>query len=32
MNHLQANLFFPVIAALSERSSLIVMSNLPFGQ
>jgi DNA replication protein DnaC len=28
----QANLFFQVIAALYEKGSLIVTSNLPFGQ
>ena len=28
----QANLFFQVIAALYERSSLIVTSKLPFGK
>jgi hypothetical protein len=32
MNLLQANLFFPVIATLYERSRLIVTSSLPFGQ
>lgn len=32
MNRDQANLFFQVIAALYERSSLIVTSNLQFGQ
>jgi DNA replication protein DnaC len=32
MNREQANLFFQVIAALYERGSLIVTSNLPFGQ
>ena len=32
MNREQANLFFQVIAALYEKSSLIVTSNLPFGQ
>jgi hypothetical protein len=32
MNRDQANLFFKVIAALYERSSLIVTSNLSFGQ
>lgn len=32
MNRDQANLFFQVIAALCERSSLIVTSNLHFGQ
>jgi DNA replication protein DnaC len=31
MNRKQANLLFQVIAALYERSSLIVSSNLPFG-
>jgi DNA replication protein DnaC len=32
MNREQANLFFQVIAALYEKGSLIVTSNLPFGQ
>jgi len=32
MNREQANLFFQVIAARYERGSLIVTSNLPFGQ
>ena len=32
MTREQANLFFQVIAALYEKSSLIVTSNLPFGQ
>lgn len=32
MNRDQANLFFQVIAALYEKSSLIVTSNLSFGQ
>jgi DNA replication protein DnaC len=32
MNREQANLFFQVIAAMYERGSLIVTSNLPFGQ
>ena len=32
MNREQANLFFQVIAALYEKSSLIVTSNLSFGQ
>lgn len=32
MNREQANLFFQVIAAQYERGSLIVTSNLPFGQ
>jgi DNA replication protein DnaC len=32
MNRDQANLFFQVMAALYERSSLIVTSNLQFGQ
>ena len=32
MNREQANLFFQVIAKRYERSSLIVTSNLPFGQ
>ncbi|QFY41458.1 AAA family ATPase [Candidatus Methylospira mobilis] len=32
MNREQANLFFQVIAARYEKSSLIVTSNLPFGQ
>ncbi len=32
MNREQANLFFQVIAALYEKSSVIVTSNLPFGQ
>jgi len=32
MNREQANLFFQVIAALYEHGSLIVTSNLPFGQ
>jgi DNA replication protein DnaC len=32
MTREQANLFFQVIAALYERSSQIVTSNLPFGQ
>jgi hypothetical protein len=32
MNREQATLFFQVIAALYERSTLIVTSNLPFGQ
>jgi len=32
MHREQANLFFHVIAALSEKSSLIVTDNLPFGQ
>lgn len=32
MNREQANLFFQVIAALYEKSSLVVTSNLPFGQ
>lgn len=32
MNRDQANLFFQVIAAVYERSSLIVTSNLQFGQ
>ena len=32
MNRDQANLFFQVITALYERSSLIVTSNIPFGQ
>ena len=32
MNRDQANLFFQVIAALYEKGSLIVTSNLPFGQ
>jgi DNA replication protein DnaC len=32
MNCEQANLFFQVIAALYEKGSLIVTSNLPFGQ
>ena len=32
MNREQANLFFQVIAALYEKSSLIVTSNLPFWQ
>ncbi|BBE08480.1 Transposase/IS protein [Mycoavidus cysteinexigens] len=32
MNREQANLFFQVIATLYEKSSVIVTSNLPFGQ
>lgn len=32
MSREQANLFFQVIAALYEKGSLIVTSNLPFGQ
>ena len=32
MNREQANLFFQVIAALYEKASIIVTSNLPFGQ
>lgn len=32
MNREQANLFFQIIAARYEKSSLIVTSNLPFGQ
>lgn len=32
MNREQANLFFQVIAALYEKGSLVVTSNLPFGQ
>ena len=32
MNRDQANLFFQVIATLYEKASLIVTSNLPFGQ
>ena len=32
MNREQANLFFQVIAARYEKGSLIVTSNLPFGQ
>jgi hypothetical protein len=32
MNREQANLFFQVIAALYENGSLIVTSNMPFGQ
>ena len=32
MSREQANLFFQVIAARYERASLIVTSNLPFGQ
>lgn len=32
MNREQANLFFQVIATLYEKGSLIVTSNLPFGQ
>ena len=32
MSREQANLFFQVIAARYERGSLIVTSNLPFGQ
>ncbi len=32
MNREQANLFFRVIAALYEKGSVIVTSNLPFGQ
>ena len=32
MNREQASLFFQVIAALYEKGSLIVTSNLPFGQ
>ena len=32
MNREQANLFFQVIAARYERGSLVVTSNLPFGQ
>ncbi len=32
MNREQANLFFQVIASLYEKSSVIVTSNLPFGQ
>lgn len=32
MNREQANLFFQVITALYEKGSLIVTSNLPFGQ
>ena len=32
MNREQANLFFQVIAARYEKDSLIVTSNLPFGQ
>ena len=32
MNREQANLFFQVVAARYERGSLIVTSNLPFGQ
>ena len=32
MNREQANLFFQVIAALYEKGSQIVTSNLPFGQ
>lgn len=32
MNRAQANLFFQVIAAVYEKGSLIVTSNLPFGQ
>jgi len=32
MNREQANLFFQVIAAVYEKSSLVVTSNLPFGQ
>ena len=32
MNREQTNLFFQVIAARYERGSLIVTSNLPFGQ
>jgi DNA replication protein DnaC len=32
MNREQANMFFQVIAALYEKGSLIVTSNLPFGQ
>ena len=32
MNREQADLFFQVIAALYEKGSLIVTSNLPFGQ
>lgn len=32
MNREQANLFFQVIAAKYEKGSLIVASNLPFGQ
>lgn len=32
VNREQANLFFQVIAARYERGSLIVTSNLPFGQ
>jgi DNA replication protein DnaC len=32
MSREQANLFFQVIAVMYERSSLIVTSNLPFGQ
>lgn len=32
MNREQANLFFQVIAALYEKGSIIVTSNLPFGQ
>ena len=32
MNQEQANLFFQIVAKRYERGSLIVTSNLPFGQ